>query len=67
MWAYPLKRKDEVLSVLKKFVMLVKTKTGKKVKCLRFDNGGEYVFKAFQHFSESKGIKQELIVPYNSP
>ena len=34
-WAYPLKRKDEVLLVFKHFVTLVETETSRKVKCLR--------------------------------
>ena len=46
-WVYPLRRKDEVLSIFKHFVTLVETQTGKKVKCLHFDNGGEYVSKPF--------------------
>ena len=46
-WVYFLKHKDEVLSVFKKFVTLVETDIGKKVKCLRSDNGGEYISKAF--------------------
>ena len=66
-WAYPLKRKDEVFSVFKRFVTLVETEIGKKVKCLRSDNGGEYVLKSFQDFCNTKGIKRELIGPYTPP
>ena len=66
-WAYPLKRKDEVLSVFKKFVTLVETETGKKVKCLRSDNGGEYISKSFVDFCDTKGIKRELTAPYTPP
>ena len=66
-WVYPLRRKDEVLSIFKRFVTLVETQTGKKVKCLRSDNGGEYVSKPFQDFCDKKGIKRELIAPYNPP
>ena len=66
-WAYPLKRKDEVFSVFKRFVTLVETKIGKKVKCLHFDNGGEYVSKSFQDFCDTKGIKRELTPPYTPP
>ena len=40
---------------------------GKKVKCLRSNNGGEYVSKDFEHFCESKGIKREFTAPYNPP
>ena len=67
LWAYTLKRKDEVLSVFKRFVTLVEIETGKRVKCLHFDNGGEYVSKLFQDFCDTKGIKRELTVPYTPP
>ena len=66
-WAYPLKRKDEVLSIFKHFVTLVETKIGKKVKCLCLDNGKEYVSKSIQDFCDTKGIKRELTAPYNPP
>ena len=66
-WANPLKKKDKVLSKFQNFVTHVENQSGKKVKCLRLDNGGEYVSKAFEHFCESKGIKRELIAPYSPP
>ncbi|MCO5587475.1 hypothetical protein L7F22_041424 [Adiantum nelumboides] len=47
--------------------LLVETQTGKKVKCLGFDNGGEYVSKAFQDFCDSKGIKREFTASSSSP
>ena len=66
-WVYPLRRKDEVLSVFQKFVTLVENQFGKKVKFLHSDNGGEYVSRAFQEYCDSKGIKRQLIAPYNPP
>ena len=66
-WAYPLKHKDEVLFVFKRFVTLVEIETGKKVKCLGFGNGREYVSKSFQDFCDTKGIKRELTAPYTPP
>ena len=64
-WVYFLNNKDEVLSVFKTFLQLVENQSGKKLKCLRTDNGGEYVSKAFVDFCDSKGIKRELTAPYN--
>ncbi|NHV87478.1 DDE-type integrase/transposase/recombinase [Escherichia coli] len=64
-WAYPLRSKDQVLKVFQTLVTLVETQTGKKVKCLRSDNGGEYTSKAFQDFCDMKGIKREFTAPYN--
>ncbi|MCO5574034.1 hypothetical protein L7F22_027812 [Adiantum nelumboides] len=57
--------KDEVLKVFKTFLQLVENQSVQKMKCLRTDNGGEYVSKAFQDFCEAKRIKQELIAPYS--
>eukprot|EP00171_Calliarthron_tuberculosum_P022031 IDg22031t1 len=35
-----------------------------KLKCLRSDNGGEYLSNEFKVFLQSQGIKHELTVPY---
>jgi transposase InsO family protein len=43
----------------------VENQTGKKIKVLRTDNGGEYTSKEFMDFCVGEGIKRELIVPYN--
>ena len=56
-----------MLSLFKMFVILVENQSGKKLKCLHIDNGGEYVSKAFWDFCESKAIKRELNAPYNPP
>ena len=53
--------------MFKKFVTLVETETGKKVKYLRSDNGGEYILKSFVDFCDTKGIKRELTAPYTPP
>ena len=59
--------KGEVLFVFQHFVTLVETQTCKKVTCLLSHNSGEYVSKPFQDFCDQKGIKRELIGPYNPP
>ena len=40
-------------------------KSGKKVKSLRSDNGGEYVSNEFKKFCAEEGIKRELTAPHN--
>ena len=55
------------MSHFKTFVSLVENQSGKKLLCLRTDNGGEYTSKAFQDFCDAKGIKRELTAPYNPP
>ena len=40
-------------------------KSGKQVKSLRSDNGGEYILGEFKDFCSKEGILRELIVPHN--
>ncbi|GJZ46052.1 putative RNA-directed DNA polymerase [Tanacetum coccineum] len=42
-WVYTLKTKDQVLDVFKQFHALVERQTGKKLKCIRTNNRGEYI------------------------
>ena len=42
-WVYPLKSKDQVLDVFKQFEALSERQTGKKLKGIHTDNGGEYI------------------------
>ena len=39
---------------------MVENQTGRKVKVLRFDNGGKYTSKIFKDYLASKGIKHQL-------
>ena len=39
--------------------------SGKRIKILRSDNGGEYISMEFNDFCKESGIKRELTVPYN--
>ena len=40
--------------------------TGRKVKVLRSDNGGEYTFKEFKDYLASKDIENQLSIPERS-
>ena len=42
-WVYPLKSTYQVLDVFKQFQALSDRQTGKKLKCIHTDNGGEYI------------------------
>ena len=42
LWVYVLKTTYQVLGVFKQFQASVERETGKKVKCIRTNNGGEY-------------------------
>jgi hypothetical protein len=55
-----MKTKDEVFNKFQEFKALVENQTGKKIKVLRSDNGGEYTSKDFDAFCREAGIKREL-------
>ena len=40
LWVYPIKNKSYVFSIFKQFKALIELEIGKKIKCLRTDNGG---------------------------
>ena len=64
-WLYLLKTKDEVFSKFQEFKAEVENPTNKKIKTLRFDNGGEYTSKELVAFCKAARIRRELIVPRN--
>jgi hypothetical protein len=64
-WIYFLKKKDGVLAKFQEFKAQVENLTGRKIKVLRSDNGGEYTSKYFNNFCIEVGIKREFTVPYN--
>jgi len=64
-WIYFLKTKDEVFCRFKEFKALVENLTGKKIKVLCSDNGGEYIDKDFTDFCAKEGITREWTTPYN--
>jgi hypothetical protein len=43
----------------------VEKESGKQVKALRSDNGGEYISNEFKDFCSKEGIQRELITPHN--
>jgi hypothetical protein len=64
-WIYFLKNKDGVLANFQEFKAQVENLTGRRIKVLRSDNGGEYTSKDFNNFCIEAGIKREFTVPYN--
>ena len=55
-WVYFLKHKSEVFGLFKVFKALVENQSGRKLKILRSDNGGEYVKFEFIQYCEDAGI-----------
>jgi len=57
--------KDEVFDKFQEFKAKVENLTGRRIKVLRSNNGGEYTSKELIAFCKEAGINRELIVPYN--
>jgi len=53
---YFLKTKSNVFDRFKEFKALVENQTGKKIKVLSPDNGGEFYSREFQEFCKNCGI-----------
>ncbi|KFD46771.1 hypothetical protein M513_12352 [Trichuris suis] len=62
-FVYFLKNKTEALQKFKEFVAFIERKTSRKVKCLRTDNGQEYVNEHFAQFLTANGIRHERSIP----
>ena len=62
-WVYFLKNKSEVFETFKKWRAMVETETDLKLKCLRSDNGGEYISRGFREFCAANGIRMEKTIP----
>jgi transposase InsO family protein len=58
-------KKDQTFSNFCEFKALVEKESGKQVKALRSDNGGEYISNEFKDFYKKEGIRRELILPHN--
>ena len=55
--------KPEVFEKFKVWLALVENQTGKKLKILRSDNGGEYVSKEFLDYYRERGIRKHFTTP----
>ena len=62
-WVYFLKNKSDVFETFKKWKAMVETESGLKLKCLRSDNGGEYIDGGFKEYCAVNGIRMEKTVP----
>lgn len=64
-WIYILKEKSEAFKTFKEWCSAVELEKGCKVKCLRTDNGLEYLSKEFDNFRKERGIKRHRSIPLN--
>ena len=63
-WLFPLKTKDQALTMFIQFKNLVENQLSTRIKCLQPDNGGEY--KAFHSTLVKYGISHKFSCPYTS-
>lgn len=63
-WVYFLKAKSEAFQAFKKFKALVEKQTGREIKMLRTNRGGEFCSQEFNSFCEESGVRRQLTTPY---
>ncbi|GKF48841.1 gag-pol polyprotein [Tanacetum coccineum] len=61
---YLIKKKSDVFEVFKVYKARVELDSGKKIKCLRTDNGGEYTGNEFDTFCRQEEIKRQFTTVY---
>ncbi|KAK1435293.1 hypothetical protein QVD17_01054 [Tagetes erecta] len=64
MWAFCFKTKDQVPGLLIELIKKVEKETGKEIKAIRTDNGGEFISHMLENFLENKGIHHQFTAPY---
>ena len=62
-WVYVLRTKGEVFDCFLRWKALVENSSGRRVRGIRTDNGGEYTSNQFQKYLLSEGIRHERTVP----
>lgn len=62
-WVYVLKTRSQVFEKFKEFKIFVEKLFGFLIKCIRTDNGGDYISSALEHFLRSEGVKHQKTVP----
>nr|GEV07766.1 hypothetical protein [Tanacetum cinerariifolium] len=63
-WVYQIKKKSNVFEVFKVYKARVELDSGKKITCLRTDNGGEYTGDEFDTFCRQERIKRQFTTAY---
>lgn len=63
-WVYFLKEKSEAFDHFKLFKKKVEIETGKHIKGLRTDRGGEYISHEFSDYCKDQGIRRQLTTAY---
>ena len=53
--------------MFKWYLAMVEKETGKSLKCLKLDRGGEFTSREFEVFYNDKGIKRQTSAPRTPP
>ncbi|XP_026440725.1 uncharacterized protein LOC113339707 [Papaver somniferum] len=61
-WVYTMRHKDEIIEIFVRWKKATQTQTGKKIRVLRSDNGGEYKSDPFLQVCHDGGIKRHFTV-----
>ena len=61
-WVYFLEQKSDAFSKFLEFMALVERQSGLKIKTLRTDHGGEFIYKPFMDYCKAKGIQRQLSI-----
>jgi hypothetical protein len=65
MWLVLLPSKDQAAAAIKNFQMSVEVETGRKLKTLRTDRGGEFTSVEFGRYCAERGVQRQLTAPYS--
>ena len=65
MWLYFLNAKLEAFSIFLQFKALVERQSGCKLKTLRTNHGGEFIYTPFLNYCKENGIQRQLIVSHS--
>ena len=63
LWVYLVKNKSDVLDTFKRWKAMVEIETDLRLKCLRSNNGGEYIGGGFKEYCAANGIGMEKTIP----
>ncbi|CAI7817696.1 unnamed protein product [Closterium sp. NIES-54] len=64
-WSFPLaKKSDAARVIIEEWLPMVERESGKRVKAIRSDRGGEFLGAEFQSWLKQHGIKQQLTTAY---
>jgi hypothetical protein len=67
MWVVLLPTKDEAPAAIKRVQAAAERKTGKKIRALRTDRGGEFTVNHLNEYFAELGVPRQLIAPYSPP